>query len=156
MLQPRYATTSQSIGVIQAAYQSFCQGGTPLDTPYDPNEWPFVCSPPAIITLATEPAVEGWLKFTRLVLEWRQQRGAMSSITEAAMCPAYQSIIGMGQAAVPLLFDQLESEVDEPDQWFWALKAITGADPVRDEDRGDFLAMAKAWCRWGKNSGYAW
>jgi hypothetical protein len=79
----------------------------------------------------------------------------MSSITEAILCPAYQSIIGMGELAVPFILVQLESERDDPDQWFWALKAITGADPVDAGDRGNYANMARAWLQWGKNLGYA-
>ncbi|MBI3492289.1 MAG: hypothetical protein HY047_10990 [Acidobacteria bacterium] len=101
------------------------------------------------------PPAEDWLKFQRLVLEWREQRGAMSSITEAILCPAYQSIIGLGEQAVSFIIAQLQSEGDEPDQWFWALKAITGTDPVTDQDRGNYTAMARSWLEWAKNEGYA-
>jgi hypothetical protein len=80
----------------------------------------------------------------------------MSSITEMAMCPAYLSIIGMGPTVVPFLIRQLELEQDEPDQWFWALRTITGADPVKNEDRGDYLKMAQSWIEWMKNTDYAW
>jgi hypothetical protein len=104
----------------------------------------------------TATAVDDWLKFQALLSEWRSQRGVVSSITEAALCPAYQGIIGMGPIAVSFILTELQSEGDEPDQWFWALKAITGADPVQDQDRGDFVAMAKAWIQWAKNNGYAW
>jgi len=108
-------------------------------------------------TLATEPVViEDWLKFQSLVSEWREQRSVTSSITAAANCCAYQSIIGMGPDVIPLILAQLESEGDEPDQWFWALKAITCHDPVRPDDRGDFAAMAHAWLQWGRDEGYAW
>jgi len=91
------------------------------------------------------------LMFQCLVAEWRTQRGAMSSITEAALCSAYQRIIGLGPAAVPFIIAELESDGDEPDQWFWALKAITGEDPVREDDRGDFAAMSKSWLEWARD-----
>ena len=87
--------------------------------------------------------------FDRLVQKWREERGATSSITAMAMCPSYQRIIAMGEKVVPLILHELEEEGDEPDMWFWALKAITGADPVADEDRGDMKAMADAWLAWG-------
>jgi len=79
----------------------------------------------------------------------------MSSITEGAACPAYQSIIGMGPIAIPMIMDTLQAEGDEPDQWFWALKALTGADPVSEEDRGNYRAMTASWLDWGKRAGYA-
>jgi hypothetical protein len=100
--------------------------------------------------------VDDWLKFQQLARDWRSQRGVMSSITEAVLCPAYQSIIGMGASAVPFMLEKLEEEAQDPDQWFWALKAVTGDDPVRDEDRGDFVAMAQSWIEWGRRQGYAW
>jgi hypothetical protein len=37
--------------------------------------------------------------------------------------------------------------------WFWALKAITDVDPVAEENRGDVVAMAKAWIDWGAANG---
>lgn len=88
--------------------------------------------------------------------QWQIERGATSSITEMAACPAYQSIIGMGPTAIPLIIAQLRAEGDEPDQWFWALKAITpGDDPVQDEDRGNYSRMAQSWIQWATNNGYA-
>jgi hypothetical protein len=65
--------------------------------------------------------------------------------------PAYQEIVAMGQEVVPLLLRDLEQE---PDHWFAALGAITGAQPVPPEDRGDIEKMAAAWLRWGKDHGY--
>ena len=100
--------------------------------------------------LATAPPIGEWLKFRRLVDEWQEQRGVMSSITEAILCPAYQTIIGMGELAVPFILVQLESEGDNPDQWLWALKAITGADPVDAGDRGNYTNMTRAWLRLGQ------
>ena len=72
------------------------------------------------------------------------------------MCPAYQTIIGMGETAIPFVLAQLESEGEEPDQWFWALAALTGACPVNDDDRGNYQKMALSWLQWGKQKGYAW
>jgi hypothetical protein len=67
------------------------------------------------------------------------------------MHPAYQQIIGIGPAAVPLLLRELERDVDH---WFWALKAITGVDPVPPASRGKVREMAAAWLRWGRDQGY--
>ncbi len=94
-------------------------------------------------------------KFQDLVRQWRIQRGATSSITEMAMLPAYQKIIGMGKDAIPLIIKQLKSEGDEPDQWFWALRAITDVNPVSPENQGNSLKMAEAWLRWAAEESYA-
>ncbi len=90
-------------------------------------------------------------KFHRLAAQWRAERGPTSSISQMAMHPAYQQIIGMGLAVLPLLLHELATE---PDHWFWALKAITGVDPVPPESRGRIRAMAEAWLRWGRQQGY--
>jgi len=95
------------------------------------------------------------LRFQALVHQWQSEKGAFSSIPEMSMLPPYQKIIGMGEDAIPLILAQLKSEGDEPDQWFWALRSITDANPVKPEDRGDFQAMARAWLIWGDREGYA-
>ena len=147
-------TQAQSITIIQGAYEKFCAPATAppmLSGCQQPFDLLIAFEEPA----ALETTQENWLKFKQLVDEWRQERGMMSSIIESAVCPAYQSIIGMGEVAVPFLIATLESEGDEPDQWFWALKAITRVDPVREEDRGNYPAMAASWLDWAKRPSYA-
>jgi hypothetical protein len=78
----------------------------------------------------------------------------MSTISGMSTLPPYRRIIGIGETAVPWILAQLRSEGDEPDQWFWALQSITGANPVMPEDQGDSPAMARAWIRWGERHGY--
>jgi hypothetical protein len=90
-------------------------------------------------------------RFRDLVRQWREATLLMSSITEMATHPAYQQIIGMGHSALPLIFDEMQRE---PDQWFWALKAIAGEDPVPAADRGNLRRMADAWLLWAKDYGY--
>ena len=95
--------------------------------------------------------VKRWFQFQDLRKEWLAKRGTTSSINEMSMIEPYQKIIGMGDKVVPLILAQLRQEGDRPDQWFWALKAITNVNPIRPEDQGDFRAMAKAWIEWGSN-----
>ena len=153
---------SPSIAVIQGPYEQFCT--SPLIADAKAQDFPFLDSidyfviwaQVAQVALATDPPTSEWIEFQRLVGEWRAQRGVMSSITESVLCPAYQSIIGMGRVAIPFLVAQLESEGADPDQWFWALTAITGANPVRDADRGNYERMAQSWREWaGQPYGYA-
>ena len=92
-------------------------------------------------------------RFHQLVQAWRADVGPTSSLTEMAMHPAYQQIVGMGPEAVPLLLRELERQ---PDHWFWALKAITGVDPVQPHERGKLEEMAKAWVQWGREQGINW
>jgi len=90
-------------------------------------------------------------RFATLVQEWKEATAFTSSTTAMAMHPAYQQIIGMGDAALPLIFEELRRE---PDHWFWALKAITGEDPVSPADRGQIEPMTIAWLNWAKQRGY--
>jgi hypothetical protein len=88
-------------------------------------------------------------KFRRLADQWLRETEHVSSIKKACMHPAYQRIIGMGPAVVPYLLRELERN---PDHWFWALNAITEADPASAEDS---LEGAKtAWLQWGREKGY--
>ncbi len=96
------------------------------------------------------------LLFEMLVIQWNQERGITSSITEMAMCPSYQRIIAMGEGrAVPLILRQLEKEGDDPDHWFWALRFLTGENPVPSEFRGNMKIMAKTWLEWARDR-YDW
>jgi hypothetical protein len=89
-------------------------------------------------------------RFQELVDQWKEATLLLSSITDMAMHPAYQQIIGMGQAALPLLFAELRRE---PDHWFWALQAITGVNPVPVQYRGDTTRMTQAWLAWADQQG---
>ena len=93
--------------------------------------------------------------FKELTRKWHEERGATSSTQDILLSHAYQSIIGMGPKAVPLILAQMESEGDDPDQWFWALQVLTGANPVSEDDEGDFQAMARTWIGWARKS-YKW
>jgi hypothetical protein len=92
-------------------------------------------------------------RFAALAAEWKAERGHSSSISKLCTHPAYQQIIGMGQKAIPLLLRELERE---PDHWFWALKAITGVNPVPQESRANLREMARHWVEWGHEQGYRW
>jgi hypothetical protein len=85
-------------------------------------------------------------EFARLAARWREDTEYQSSITRIAMHPDYQRIIGMGPDVVPLILRDLEKTRS---QWFWALQAITGDNPVVPGDRGYMDRMIRAWVRWG-------
>ena len=105
--------------------------------------------------LFLDPQIESGTLFRTFVDRWRTERGVRSSTTDILLSPSYQSIIGLGPKAVPLILAQMESEGDDPDQWFFALQVLTHANPVAEEDEGDFNAMAKAWIDWARKR-YIW
>ena len=90
-------------------------------------------------------------KFRTLADQWRAGTIHISSSSQMAMHPAYQQIIGMGAEAIPLLLNELKLR---PDHWSWALRAITGEDPVKQEHRGKLSLIAQDWIEWGKEHGY--
>ncbi len=89
-------------------------------------------------------------RFPQLAADWKGRSRHLSNVAQMAMLPAYQRIIGMGWDAVPLILEELQRE---PDQWFWALEAITDENPVPPEAAGKVRLMAQAWVDWGKQHG---
>lgn len=75
----------------------------------------------------------------------------LSSTNAMAMHPTNQRIIGIGPQAIPLILEELQRE---PDQWFWALQAITGENPVVVQDQGDMPKMTQKWLEWGRKTGW--
>lgn len=92
-------------------------------------------------------------EFYDLAQQWKQERPRGADVSDMAMHPSYQRIIGMGPDVVPFLLKELERE---PAHWFWALHYITGVNPVPPEGEGKLKEMAKAWVDWGKKQGYIW
>jgi hypothetical protein len=90
-------------------------------------------------------------RFQQLVAEWKERSRHMSNTAQMAMLQPYQKIIGMGLDAVPLILEELQRE---PDQWFWALEAITDENPVPPEAAGKVRLMADAWIEWGRGHGF--
>lgn len=89
-------------------------------------------------------------RFARLAAEWKAQSRFLSNTAQMAMLPPYQRIIGMGMPAVPLILQELRRT---PDQWFWALEAITEANPVPPQSAGKVRDMSRAWIEWGIENG---
>lgn len=90
-------------------------------------------------------------KFQRLANQWREQTRALSSDSDIVANFAYHQIIGMGERALPLIFDEMQAHGG---RWFWALRAITGDNPVRPEDRGNVRRMTQTWLEWARRHDY--
>ncbi len=90
-------------------------------------------------------------RFAELSTKWKKETGHLSNVTKKCTHPAYQQIIGMGPDAVLLILKDLkESKAD----WFWALTAITGENPISEEIAGNIKKMTEAWLQWGRMRGY--
>jgi len=90
-------------------------------------------------------------KFAVLASQWTQAVAGMSSTVEMAKHPAYQEIIGMGEAVIPFLLADLSQN---PLYWLPALRQITQENPVPPSQRGKVKQMASAWLNWGREKGY--
>ena len=90
-------------------------------------------------------------RFTELADQWEIETVFLSSSEQASKHPAYQEIIGMGKQAVPLILERMQAERGH---WFIALRAITGANPVKPADRGKVAVMQASWLEWGEANGY--
>lgn len=157
-------TQSPSFPVAQGTYERFFPekkpGGGPheycFESTYSENTVGYIIESPAShIAMPTDPPARDWIRFQQLALVWKSERTATSLVTDIIIHPAYQKIIGMGEKAIPFIIAALRSEGDEPDHWFWALRVLTGENPVEARDQGNLVGMAKAWIRWAEIEGYA-
>ena len=92
------------------------------------------------VTDVAAPALE--VEFRRLADLWRAETSLCSSPSVKASHPAYLRIIGMGRSALPFIYRELERG---DGHWFAALRAITGANPVKPDDAGNIRKMKQAW-----------
>jgi hypothetical protein len=114
--------------------------GKTIDCPTESASWQ---------TGYTIPTVKQ--EFDRLAKKWKRETINLSSIQEIVLHSAYQRIIGMGTIVIPFVLHQLERC---PGFWFWALRSLTGENPITKDTRGDVAAMTKAWLNWGRENGY--
>lgn len=100
----------------------------------------------------SKPTTELEREFQELARKWKYETGHFSFVSQMITHPAYQSILEMGEPAIPLILKELQAE---PYHWFLALSTISGESPhIPDEDRGRIRAISKIWIDWGKARGY--
>ena len=103
-----------------------------------------------------EEAYEGWTEeeeqFLQLLSEWRKDTAFQSSPRVITSHSAYQKIIDIGKPALPFIFEDMRKNGG---WWYPALRAITGANPVPRDARGNRTLNDEAWLRWGRDNGYA-
>ena len=89
-------------------------------------------------------------RFQQLLTEWRRSTRYTSSATEITGHWAYQEIIELGPAAIPLIFKELRQR---PEHWFHALRLLTGYQPPKSS-RQNMGKMREAWLRWADRKRY--
>src|SRR5262245_52149789 len=100
-----------------------------------------------------EPVESLEQKFQRLATVWRVETASTSSRGDLVAHPAFQEIVDMGPAVIPLLLRELENRGEH---WHRALRRITKIDPVAPSDQGNIGKASEAWLRWGREQGYQW
>jgi hypothetical protein len=90
-------------------------------------------------------------EFRRLADQWQRETAIHSNLTVRYAHPAYQRIVALGPAAIPLLLRELATNRT----WLiGALWELTGEDPVPAEHRGRLGEMTADWLAWGCRNGY--
>ena len=88
------------------------------------------------------------VEFDALSKKWQRETRHLPQIAKAIAHPSYLRIIGMGEAAIPLLLEALR---DKPAPWFTALRAITNTEAAK---LGNNPGQAReAWLAWGVEEG---
>jgi hypothetical protein len=81
---------------------------------------------------------------------WKRDTQYFSSPGDKYLHPSYARIIGMGRPAASLILKSMQRQSAD---WFYALRAITGANPVTSAMAGDVRKMSEAWIKWGERQG---
>ena len=89
--------------------------------------------------------------FADCLAKWKADTQFTSSATEIVLHPSYQRIIGLGPEVLPFIFCELQKDGAH---WYSALTSLTGANPVRSEDKGRVKKMKEAWLAWAADNGY--
>ena len=87
--------------------------------------------------------------FDKLFHGWRNETAGHSSPESIVLNDNYLRIIAMGEAAIPLLLEELKKK---PVNIFRALRVLAHHDPIKPEDEGNINKMAKAWLDWGREN----
>ena len=121
--------------------------GTSLAGQLDFGGVAVVAPPDSPVRVIPFPSVRE--QFAALAEKWRDETSDISSLTQTFLNQAYQDIIGLGPAAIPLLLEEVR---DRPDLWFHALRSIVHQDLVDPADSGNVQKMAAAWLKWGRDN----
>lgn len=87
--------------------------------------------------------------FEELARRWERETAVESFPMRKAMHPAYQEIIAIGPAVIPLILKRLERRLGH---WFWALSALAREDPAAGTT--DLRSAREAWLAWGTRHGH--
>ncbi len=88
-------------------------------------------------------------EFHALVERWKRETFSLSSLTKIYAHPAYQRIMAMGVAGIPLVLKELQKDQGH---WFYALKFMAGNNV--SDGMTNFEDAKAAWLEWGYKNNY--
>jgi len=80
---------------------------------------------------------------------WKNETIFFSSISEITNNAAYRSIIGLGKDVLPFIIEDLKTN---DNHWFYALEALTGKNPIKENHKGIVMLMKNDWLEWAKEN----
>lgn len=88
-------------------------------------------------------------EFEKLVVQWKEDTFAVSSLTKKYNHPAYIRIMAMGKDGIRLVLQELQRSGG---RWFYALKFMAGENVSEGMD--NFEDAKAAWLEWGLKNHY--
>jgi hypothetical protein len=92
-------------------------------------------------------------RFERLADRWEKETAFLSSTTEEVAHPAFQEIVRMGEAVIPLVLQRMARGTGH---WDLAMSRITGERPWPPSAAGKIPVIEQAWFDWARQKGYVW
>lgn len=90
-------------------------------------------------------------RFNSLKQQWIADTRFSSNKFSTTDHPAYLQILGYGKFIIPILLNDMR---ENRTHWFFALSDLTGAHPIKTENRGKVDRMINDWVVWGEHEGY--
>jgi hypothetical protein len=101
-----------------------------------------------VVLISVSGVTDVTSEFTSLAKQWKEDTLYSSSLEEICFHPAYQTIMAMGEKALPLILRELRKQFGH---WFYALNHIVRKDVAKDAK--DTEEARRRWVEWGRNTG---
>lgn len=92
-----------------------------------------------------------YLEFRRLADKWEEETRGYAFRSRAVQHVEHQQIVDLGEQVIPWMLEDFAAGKGD---WFYALRLLTGADPIKEEERGYVPRMRAAWLEWGRQHGW--
>lgn len=89
--------------------------------------------------------------FLQLKDKWKSETLYYSSSSLIFNNSAYKEIIALGSKTIPWIIRELKKTNDH---WFYALKKISGENPINPDNYGIITKMKEDWIKWAQKNNY--